>query len=300
MLSGKIFLVTGSTGRLGCEIVFRLEELGAGVLPVVLEGYPEKPKRVKWTAETNPIIIDCDNDLIDLPVPDYVINLHWRVNRELSFTEQLLYETDYNVCRPHFLWNWIKYQQLTRFVNISSVKVFSNLNKSPISANVEPRPVDPYGISKFAAEKFFDAYFNRSPFNVTHLRLCSVASIGEHPSQLMSQLAVCAIENKRIRINAGHTSNILFIDDAVDLIINATLTAKQNFYNLTSAARENEKIALKFECATGHTLNADYFDFTPDLPDPVFISDIPKIDADWTRKTSIEEMIKKFMSSQRL
>ena len=104
MLSGKVFLITGSTGRLGCEIVARLENFGATVLPVVLDGYSHRPKRVRWIAKTDPIIIDETEDLAQLASPDYVVNLHWLVNRTLPYTGQLLYELNHTLNKISFFW----------------------------------------------------------------------------------------------------------------------------------------------------------------------------------------------------
>lgn len=299
MLSGKTFLLTGATGRLGCEIVTRLEEFGANVLPLVLYGYPRKPKRVKWTAKSVPIIIKDAHELNNLQKPDYVINLHWRVNRVLPFTQQLIHEIEHNIHRIALLWNWLMDKQLQRFINLSSIYVFSHLNQNPIPASAEPHPVSPYGIAKVAAERFFDAYFHNCSFPVIHLRLCSVASFGEHPSQLMSQLYMSAFENQRIRINTGHASYIIYIDEAVDIIINAALTANQPRYILATPRRQNEQIRLKFEEISGHRLRADYIDFKSGTPDLIFDTDIQKLRSDWTRVTSLESMIIKIIDLHR-
>ena len=69
MFNGKVFLVTGASGRLGCETVARLEDLGAEVLPVVFPGYPKEPRRVKWPARSNPIFIEKNKDLNDIVAP---------------------------------------------------------------------------------------------------------------------------------------------------------------------------------------------------------------------------------------
>ena len=45
MLSGSTFLITGATGRLGAELTRRIEELGGGVIPLILGSYPDQPKR---------------------------------------------------------------------------------------------------------------------------------------------------------------------------------------------------------------------------------------------------------------
>jgi nucleoside-diphosphate-sugar epimerase len=293
MLSGKTFLITGSTGRLGREIVSRLEELGANVLPLVLEGYPFEPKRGLWTAKSDRLLIGNPNDLNKLPTPDYVINFHWRVDRNLPYPRQLIYELDYNIHRPSFLWEWLSHKAFKRFINISSIKVFSHLNENPISADTEPRPVTPYGIAKFTSEKFFDAYFCSSAFSVVHLRMCSVASFNEHPSQLMSQLCNSALGNFRIRINIGHIAYIIYIDEAVDLIINAALTARKDRYIIAADGIKIEEIATKFEEVCKCRLNAEYVDFAPGAVDPIFITDIEQLRVDWTRSTLLESMIMK-------
>jgi nucleoside-diphosphate-sugar epimerase len=294
MLSGKTFMVTGSTGRIGCDIVFRLETLGAKVVPLVLSGYPVKPVRIKWQAKTAPILIQASRDLASLPTPDYVINLHWRVQRDLSFTKQLLYDIDHNLHRLSFLWEWIKGKKVKRFVNISSIKVFSRLNAKPVTSKMEPRPISPYGITKLAAESFFNAYFAQSDLPITHLYLGPVAAYGGHPSQLLCQLNASAFEHKQIRIVKGHISYILYVDEAVDFIINAALKAKGPRYILAAAkGMENSQIAQKFEQITGRELNAEYVNPSPDSADPAFISDLPELKADWIRYTSFEKMVEK-------
>ena len=226
-----------------------------------------------------------------MPAPDYVINLNWLVNRNLSFTEQILYEIDHNIHRLNYFWNWLLSKSLKRFVNISSIKIFSYLNENPISAFDKPCPSSPYGITKIAAENFFNAFFEKSPIEVTHLRLCSVASFGEHPSQLMSQLYHGAFNKLKIRINSNHTANIIYIEDAVDLIISAALSADLGQYILAPEGIMNQKIAVEFEKISGFNLDTEYIDFSPGVNDLEFISDIPKLKAIWTRTTSLEQMI---------
>jgi nucleoside-diphosphate-sugar epimerase len=296
MLSGKTFLIIGSTGRLGTATVLRLEELGAKVIPLVLKGYPIKPKRVPWEAKTDPISVDNINDLKRLPIPDYAINFHWCVDRTLSFTEQIFYELGHNIRHIAFLWEWLADKPLQRFINISSIKIFSYLNQNPISADTEPKPVSPYGIAKITAERFLDSYFCNSEFSVNHLRLCSVASFGEHPSQLMTQFCISAFTNCPIRVNAEHISYIIYIDEVIDLIINAALTVSQWRYIIATPSISTEQIARKFEQISGRRLNAEFVDLASGCPDPIFVSDIKKLRAHWVRCTSLELMIDMIIS----
>lgn len=295
MLSGKIFFITGSTGRLGCATAYRLEELGATIVPLVFGNFSLKPKRTNWKARSNPLKINNLSDLDKLAKPDYVINFHWQLNRKLTYTEQITYEIHNNIHQIAFLWEWLLNKKIRCFVNISSIKIFSYLNHDTVYAWTEPCPVTPYGIAKMVAEKFFDTYFNDSPFQVIHLRLCSVASFGEHPSHLISQLYSSAFNNRHITINKGHITYIIYIDEVVDLIINAALIAEQQRYIITNSGMPIEQIASKFEQVSGKKINASYIDLEPGKPDPVLISDIKKLKADWIRYTSIESAIKKII-----
>jgi UDP-glucose 4-epimerase len=295
MLSGKNFMITGATGRLGCETTTRLEELGANVTPIVLKGYPQKPKRVKWTAKSQPISILDERGLKDIKPPDYVINFHWLIDRKLSFTDQLQYELDRGVHRISYFWDWIKKASCVRFVNISSIKVFGPLNANPISAETEPRPISPYGLAKLTAERFLDAYFYQSNFIVIQLRLCTVASFGEHPTHIMSQLFHSAFKNKAIKVNIRHTMNILYIDEAVDLIINAALSADKSTYILTTPPIAVDEISARFEKISEKKLNAEYVDLDPGVIDPAFLSDLELLNASWVRKTELDSMIGKIL-----
>ncbi len=291
-LQGQRFLVTGATGRLGCDICPRLEQLGAEVLPLVLPGYAPQPKRVDWSGFQQPIVVNTAQDLKELPPPQRVINLHWQVQRGLSFTEQLHYELNANIHQLSFLWDWLKQQPIQSFANLSSIKIFSHLNQNPISSDTEARPLSPYGIIKQAAEHFFEAHFINTATQVTHLRLSAVASRGEHPSQLMSRLYAGCFEPTRIRLNSGHTTSLLYIDEAVDLIIHAATQARQRRYLLAPPSIANETIAAEFERVAGRTLNADYVDLMPGIQDAEFISDIPQLQADWIRTTPLAEMLR--------
>lgn len=293
MLIGKTFFVTGSTGQLGSHTVARLEELGATVVPIVLEGYPVRPKREEWKSRAEPVVLSDASSLNGLPDPDYLINYHWRLDAEGSITTQLLFQLEYNIHRPAFLWDWLVERPLKTFVNISSIKVFGNLNSNPIAAETEPMPATPYGIAKLAGEKFFDACFSRNGCMVSHLRLCSVTSASEHPSKMMNRICASAFEHRHIRLNAGHRTCLIYIDDMVDIIINAALTADRNRYILTSEGIDIEDIARRFEQISRRRLNVEYVNLDPNVTDPVFVSDIPRLRAEWTRSTSIETMIGK-------
>ena len=288
MLSGKTFFITGATGRLGVDLTPRLEELGASVVPVVLPGYPSRPKTLPWTAKTQPVSITGPDDMKDLPAPDYAIHLHWKVDRTRPFAEQIANEVQWNLTDPAFVWEWLKKREVLCFVNCSSIRVFRHLNHGEITSSTEPIPLSPYGIAKMMGERFFTAFFEKGPTTVSHIRLCSTCSYGEHPSQLISRLVSSVFEDIRIQINTGHKVNLIYIEEAVDLLIQAALCRYPGRYLAVTPGKYVEEIAAMFERISGETLNAEFVDLEPGVPDPVFISDIDKLRDKWTRVTPLE------------
>ncbi len=297
ILQGKNFLITGSTGRLGTEITLRLEELGAKVIPIILKGYPDSPKRVAWKSTFKPIKIFTKGDLQQLKSPDYVINFHWQVNRSKSFTEQLIYEINSNIYEHTFFWDWLKYTTPEKFINISTIKIFSELNQNPISTSSKPKPITPYGIAKVTAENYFNAVFNKTRTKIINIRLGSVSSYGEVPSQLLTQLFNSVFKKKKITINKGHTSNILFIDEAIDLIINSALLKEKDSYLVVGKGYLNEYISQRFEEIAHRGLNAEYVDLQPSTIDPILISDLPILQSAWTRTYSLDSFIQMIIKS---
>lgn len=296
MLSGSTVLVTGATGRLGAELTARLEELGADVVPVVLGGYPDLPKRIPWPGRATPLRVRGDDDLRGLPRPDLAINAHWEVRRELSRAGQLAFEIDRNIRALEGFWDWLARSGARALANVSSLKVFGHLNAGPISSETEPRPSTPYGIAKLAAEKYLEAAFEGTGTAVLHLRLCSVMTAGGHPSQLVSQLAAGVLERRTVRINAGHLAYLIPIEEAVDLVIQAAHGGRAGRYNIVAPGVRNEQVAELFGRVAGRDVPAEYVDLEPGVQDPVYLSDIPRLQAAWTRRVPLEKAIRNILA----
>lgn len=262
-----------------------------------MKGYPEQPKRVEWNSSVKPIMIYEKEDLNQLQVPDYVINFHWQVDRSKSFTEQLLYEINSNLFLHEFFWEWLKEKQPKKIINISTIKIFSELNQSPVSSSSIPIPLTPYGISKVAAENYFRTLFYKSLTQVINLRLGSISAFGEVPTQLLTQLFNSAFNNKKITVNKGHISNILYIDEAIDLIINSVLTGDKEDFLVVGEGQLNEYISQKFEEISKRKLNVEYIDLNPDIVEPIYISDRDKLKSSWTRSHSLDSMIEMIIKS---
>jgi nucleoside-diphosphate-sugar epimerase len=295
LLSGTRFLITGATGRLGRDLTARLEELGAEVDPLVLPGYPDLPKLVPWTARTRPRPVTGPETLRELAPPDHVIHLHWRVDRTRPFTRQIVGELEENIHRPSFLWDWLREHPPRSLLNCSSVGVFSHLNGNPISAEDEPIPLSPYGVAKLAGEKTLSALLGTTT-TVLHIRLGSVCSVGEHPSQLFTRIRESLRTGTRITLNAGHVAHYLYIDEAVDLLLCAARQAPPGRYIVAGEGRRIEDIAGMFERLSGEKVEAEFVDLAPGVGDPEFVSDVERFRAPWVRVTPLEEAVARFLA----
>jgi nucleoside-diphosphate-sugar epimerase len=252
---------------------------------------------VEWTSSVKPIKIYKKEDLNQLETFDYIINFHWQVDRSKSFTEQLLFEINSNLNIHEFFWDWLKEKQPQKFINISTIKIFSELNESPVFDSSVPQPLTSYGIAKVAAENYFKALFNKTSTRVINLRLGSISSLGEVPTQLLTQLFNSAFNNKKIIVNKGHISNIFYIDEAIDLIINTTLIGDKDNYLLVGDGCLNEDISRRFEELSNRKLNAEYRDLNPGVIDPKFISDRDELKSSWTRSYTLDSMIEMIIKS---
>ena len=65
---------------------------------------------------------------------------------------------------------------------------------------------------------------------VINLRLGSASSYGEVPTQLLTQLHYSIFNKKKNTVNKGYVSSILYINEAIDLIINSALLGDKDTY----------------------------------------------------------------------
>lgn len=291
MIDPAVFWVTGATGRLGCEVVQRLEQLGALPVPLVLDGYPPMPRRWPWSASVAPVGVAGPDDLEALPPPDHTLNLHWCVDRDQSDEDSLLFDVDYNLRRPAFLWRWLADSSCQRFVNVSTIKVFGPLNQAPVTADTDPRPSTVYGLAKLLGERYFDAQFSGASPEPLHIRLCSLAAAGGHPSQLLPQLCQSAFAGLHIELNTSHRVQIMHVAEAADLVIAGALTPDPGPFVVAPPSVPVGRIADFFESRTGATLDADLVETTPAADEPEIESNAQSLHADWTRRFTPEQMV---------
>ena len=96
-------------------------------------------------------------------------------------------------------------------------------------------------------------------------------------------------------VDSGHLVTLLYIEEAVDLIINAALVSERSKYIVAAPSISIERIASRFEIISGRKLNADFINLSPGISDPTFKSDNDLLASDWIRNTSLDSMISKMI-----
>jgi dTDP-4-dehydrorhamnose reductase len=210
----------------------------------------------------------------------------------------LNFDIKYSLFENIFFWEWLSDKKIKKFINVSSVKIFNPYNNEIISALSFQNPISPYGMAKTLSESYFTNLFD--PTKVMNVRLSSVAAVGEHPSHLISQLYQSAFLNKKIKIYTGIKSYVMYIQEAIDLIIACALYGKEEKYNLGGKGYFNECIVSKFEKISNKKTITEFINVLPTLPEIKYKFDNNKFPQKFIRRFSLEKLLTDYIENRLL
>lgn len=96
----------------------------------------------------------------------------------------------------------------------------------PVSENVVPRPISPYGASKLTGEAYCSAYFHSFGLETVALRFSNVyGPLSKHKSSVVAKFINMALQGKPWKIygDGKQTRDFLYIDDLVAAIHAASI-----------------------------------------------------------------------------
>lgn len=210
----KVF-ITGATGFIGVHLCHRLVSEGHEIIALV-----RSPEKAKKLPQKNLAIIKGDlsdfkkNDFL-IPYCDIVIHLAGMVSAKTDdafFAHNFHSTVDFIECLKRQ--NWTP----KRFLYTSSLAAAGPSGESkPLTEDMPPCPIDPYGKSKLKAEEFLAT----APFPVTSFRPGVVLGEGDENSITLFKIAKTGIG---MRI-AGIDQKISCIDveDLVEAIFKMSL-----------------------------------------------------------------------------
>ena len=246
----KRALVTGGAGFIGSNLVDRLiESYDVHVIDNLATG-----KKSYVHAKAHLYIEDIRKQKNILSVikkikPDVILHIAGQASNIKSFNDPH-FDIDMNFKGTVNIVLASVEAKIKRFIYASSMTVYGNPEKIPISEEHACRPVSYYGISKYAAERFVMATATRSdltsPFLATSLRMFNVYGPRQDlTNPYQGPVAIFlghVLRNEPIIIygDGKQTRDFIYIDDVTSAWIAAIDNKKtyQNIYNVGSASQQ--------------------------------------------------------------
>ena len=221
-------LITGAAGFLGTPLANRLAAEGHAVygLDDLSAGDPSRlDERVAFTR----------GDVRDVPrlwslLAD--VDVVYHLAARVSVQESILYPVEYNAVNTGgtvALLAAARDAGVRRVVLASSGTVYGDPSRQPIDETAEPRPSNPYAVSKLAAEHYARAIGDLYRIETVTLRIFNAYGPGQrvppsHPP-VAAHFARQILSGASIVLHGappgGQTRDFVYVDDVVDALVRA-------------------------------------------------------------------------------
>lgn len=217
-------IVTGGAGFIGSKLACMLIEQGRDVIIIdnlstgLRENIPEKCEFIKC---------DIRNSLpekLSGVTCDTVFHLAAQSSGENSFYEPCL-DVESNVAGTTRMLEFCQKNKIKRFLNMSSMSVYGEMDKELISEKDTPAPKSIYGATKLAAENICNILSSYYGINSTSFRLYSTYGAGQNMSNMKQgivsiYLSYLLNEDKIVVKGAlDRFRDLIYIDDVVECLL---------------------------------------------------------------------------------
>jgi len=183
--------------------------------------------RIKKLLEQKTCVIHCAGYAHDFKAPSSKVkNETWQTN----------YEGTKNLIQA------AAFSGVTKFINLSSVKVYGDVGEEEVGETHITSPISEYAKSKLAAENFIIDYGRKHSMHVVNLRLSMVYGKGAkgNLSRMRSMI------EKKLFPPPPETNNkksLVYIDDVVNAIFEVTNNSKASLetFNITSPVKTSTR-----------------------------------------------------------
>ena len=257
------FIIIGGFGFIGSHLTKRLIEDGEEVTiiddanflphPSTTDNYREKNYEFEYRVralKSGAVILQTKLDeRIDLGwlEPDYVIYAAGpSIPRKVNFNphsglEEMVGQVIYCVDVL------AQASKVKNFVYLSSSMVYGNFEEVPVKETHPTNPIELYGTYKLTAENIIRSYHHKYDLPYTNLRLSGVYGPGDGNGRVLETLLDNVVKGRDLIVRDS-IIDFTYIDDAVDGILQATLAAKNDTFNLSRG--EGRKISTAAEFIT--------------------------------------------------
>jgi UDP-glucuronate 4-epimerase len=228
------YVVTGCAGFVGSHLTERLLEQGDEVvgIDVFSDYYPRSEKERNLSAAfDHPAFSLVERDVAESGIADLaagadgVFHLAAQPGVRGSWGETFdVYVRD-NVLATQRVFEAVATAG-TRVVWVSSSSVYGNAAAYPTPEEATPRPISPYGVTKFACERLAGAYADSFDLDAVTLRYFTVYGPRQRPDMAFTRLLSALVEGLPFTVfgTGEQTRDVTYVDDAVS----ATVAAMQH------------------------------------------------------------------------
>ncbi|SFF98479.1 NAD dependent epimerase/dehydratase family protein [Desulfotomaculum arcticum] len=243
-------LVTGAAGFIGSHLVEKLVSNGFYVYGIDsftnyynqeqkkrnIEVYINQPNVAFYSAD----ILSADLSLFAKDI-DYCFHLAGEPGVRLSWGQTFQNYLHLNVLTTQKLLEFLKNISIKKFVYASSSSVYGICNLPMQEASL-PKPISPYGVTKFAAEQICHTYWHNYQIPTVALRYFTVYGPRQRPDMAFSKMIRCLKEGELFYVygDGRQTRDFTYVEDIVEATISAAKSdARGEVINIGGGSRAN-------------------------------------------------------------
>ena len=257
-------LVTGGAGFIGSNLAHRLVEQGESVIVVddlsrgKIENLPPEAKFYKLKVEDPSI-----SQIIKSQRIEYIFHLAAQAGVTKSMRDPVL-DAESNIIGTINLLQSAMEAGVRKFIFSSSGGVIYGDTPEPVTEKETPNPCSPYGISKFAAEKYIEFYGKEYRLRYTILRYTNVYGPRQDP---FGESGVVAIFAEKMLHNTPCTlygygkmeRDYIYVKDVVDVTTLVVNEGDGEVFNIgTGVSISIDKLFSLMKEITQYTLGPVY------------------------------------------
>ena len=266
-------LITGVAGFVGSHLAERLLSDGHEVLGIdaFVDFYSRRVKEKNlegprsWERFTF-----MEGDLVELDLIPLLQDVDWIFHQaaqagvRASWGEEFTRYVECNVLATQRLLEAAKKSTaIKRFVYASSSSVYGDTTILPVTEDVTPQPISPYGVSKLAAEHLCSLYYHNFGLPTVSLRYFTVYGPRQRPDMAFHRFCKSAAEHLPIHIygDGEQTRDFTYISDVVEANIRSTTSdaAIGQVFNIAGGSRVTvSHVVDLLEEVSGSTVNVKH------------------------------------------
>lgn len=232
------YLITGGCGFIGTSLISHLKKnknnkirvidnLDVGKksdLSKVLDYDVVSKENINFNSKRHQLIIGDikSKKLCEIVTKNANIVIHLAANTKITVSlVDPIYDCKNNILGTLNILEGCRKNKVKRFIFASSAAVGGEL-KPPISENIIPKPISPYGASKLAGEGYCSTYWHTFGIETVILRFGNVYGPGsKNKTSVVAKFINHALAGKSIEIygSGKQTRDYVYIDDLVKAII---------------------------------------------------------------------------------